>query len=114
MLHTILWLTFGTLNEYKSCHFLVKLSNRSLLVSITEASELLLTSSIPYVKTDGSMVGMEDHGVHLNTEGSDILLLELACQMSLDEGGLSDTTVSNENELELSNNLSLSFHFYRE
>ncbi len=41
------------------------------------------------------MVGVEDHGVHLDSEGSDVLLLELACQMSLDEGGLSDTTITN-------------------
>ena len=92
----------------------MKSLNFDLLVSITETSELFLTGSIPHVEADGSMVGVENHRVNLNTESGDILLLELACQMSLDEGGLSDTTVSNENELELSNNLSLSFHFYRE
>ena len=86
--------------------------NFYLLVSVSETSELLLTSSIPHVEADGSVVGVENHGVNLNTECGDVLLLELACQMSLDEGGLADTTVTNENELILSNNLSLSFHIY--
>ena len=58
------------------------------------------------------MVGVEDHGVDLNTESGDVLLLKLACQMSLDESSLADTTVTNKNELILSYNLSLSFHFY--
>jgi len=56
------------------------------------------------------MVGVEDHRVHLDTEGGDVLLLELTGEMSLDEGGLADTTVANKDELVLSNNLSLSFH----
>ena len=58
------------------------------------------------------MVSVEDHGVDLNTESCDVLLLKLACQMSLDESSLADTTVTNKNELILSYNLSLSFHFY--
>jgi hypothetical protein len=33
--------------------------------------------------------------------------------MSLDEGGFADTAVTDKNELVLSNNLSLSFHFYK-
>ena len=86
--------------------------NFDLLVSITETSELFLTSGVPHVEADGSVVGVENHGVNLNTESGDVLLLKLACQMSLDKGGLADTTVTNKNELILSYNLSLSFHFY--
>jgi len=56
------------------------------------------------------VVGVEDHRVHLDTEGGDVLLLELTGEMSLDEGGLADATVANKDELVLSNNLSLSFH----
>lgn len=92
------------------CHLKVKPKNIDLLVSITETSELLLTGGIPHVETDGSVVGVENHRVNFNTESGDVLLLELACQMSLDEGGLADTTITNKNELILSNNLSLSFH----
>ena len=48
--------------------------------------------------------------MHLNTEGGDVLLLELSSQMSLDESGLSNTTVTDEDEFEL-NELLVLFHF---
>ncbi len=84
----------------------------NLLVSVTETSELLLTGGVPNVEADGAVVGVEDHGVDLDTEGGDVLLLELTSEMSLDEGGLTDTTITDENELVLSNNWSrLAFHF---
>ena len=37
---------------------------------------------------------------YLNTESGDILLLELSSEMSLDEGGLTGTSVPNQNQLE--------------
>ena len=36
----------------------------------------------------------------LDTESSDVLLLELTSQVTLDEGGLAGTTVTDEDELE--------------
>ena len=84
-----------------------------LLVSVAETSELFLASSVPDVEADGSMVGVEHHRVYLNTESGDVLLLELSGEMSLDEGGLAYTTVTHKHELVFSNNLSLSFHFYK-
>jgi hypothetical protein len=45
-------------------------------------------------------VGVELQGVDLNTEGGDVLLLELAGQVALDEGGLAGTAVTAEDELE--------------
>jgi hypothetical protein len=82
-----------------------------LLVAVSEASELLLAGSVPDVESDGAVVGVEDHGVDFDSEGGDVLLLELAGQVSLDEGGLADATVSHEHELVLSNDVLLAlFH----
>lgn len=47
------------------------------VISITETTELLLTGGIPNVEDDLSVVGVERHGVNLNTEGGDVALLEL-------------------------------------
>jgi hypothetical protein len=77
-----------------------------LLVAVTETSEFLLAGGVPHVEADGTVVGVEDHGVHLDTEGGDVLLLELTSEMSLDEGGLTDTTITDEDELVLSDNWS--------
>ena len=64
------------------------------------------------VEKDLALRGVEWHWVHLNTEGGDVLLLELSSQMSLDEGGLADTSISDEHELEF-RNWSLGFHSTR-
>ena len=69
-----------------------------------------MSCGVPNVESDGSVVGVKDHGMDFDSEGSNVLLLEFSSQMSLDEGGLTDSTVSNEDELVLSNNLGLSFH----
>lgn len=83
------------------------------VVSIAQTTEFLLTSSIPHVKLDcaqvlyygglvselltrmwdteagvGGAYGGESKRVHFDTESRDILLLELASQVALDEGGL--------------------------
>ena len=74
-----------------------------LLVAITESSKLLLACSIPDIELDLSMVCEEGHGVHLNTEGGNVLLLKLTGQMTLDESSFTDTSISDEHELELRN-----------
>jgi len=71
------------------------------IVAVTEATELLLACGVPNVEVDLTVVGVEGHGVHLDSESGDVALLEFTSQMSLDEGGLSDTTVTDEDELEL-------------
>jgi hypothetical protein len=84
------------------------------IVSITETTKLLLTSGIPDIELDlaqvlhfvsmclsSSSVGKllrgtysgEAERVNLHTQRGDILLLKLAGQMALDEGGL-DSGVS--------------------
>lgn len=81
-----------------------------LLVAISETSEFLLTSSVPDVESDGTVVGVEHHGVDLYSEGGDVLLLELSSQVSSHEGGLADSTISDEDEFVLSNDLLALFH----
>jgi len=80
------------------------------VVTITESSKLFLTCGIPNVELDLSMVGKERHRMYLNTEGGDVFLLKLTSEMTFDESGFTDTTISNENELELGNLLLLIDH----
>lgn len=78
------------------------------VISITETSELFLSSSIPDVELNVSQVlrvlvnlasdqggefatyGSKSKGVNFDTESGNIFLLELTSQMALDEGGLFD------------------------
>ena len=70
------------------------------VVAVTEATELLLAGGVPNVEDDLAVVGVEGHRVHLNTESGDVALLELTSQVTFDEGGLADTTVTDEDEFE--------------
>ena len=84
----------------------------NLLITISQSSEFFLTGGIPNVESDWAVVGVEDHWVHFDSESSDVLLLELSSQMSLDEGSLSDTTITDKHEFVFSNDLLLLlFHF---
>jgi hypothetical protein len=76
------------------------------VVSITETTELLLTSSIPHIELELAEVGEEPERaikrlapccngrwtktniLNLNTQRGDVLLLEFSGQVALDEGGL--------------------------
>jgi hypothetical protein len=78
------------------------------VIPITETSKLLLSCGIPDIEFDlaqvlrdvskesggrrsseSSTYCAETKRVNLDTEGSDVLLLEFSGQMALDEGGLS-------------------------
>ena len=71
------------------------------VISVSESSEFLLTGGIPNIEDDVSVGGVERHGVHLNTKGGDVALLELTSQVTLDECSLADTTITDEDEFEL-------------
>jgi hypothetical protein len=76
------------------------------VVSIAQTAEFLLACRVPHVELDGAEVlpflsvcriarirgrvtyGGEAERVHLDTERGNVLLLELARQMALDEGRL--------------------------
>jgi hypothetical protein len=82
------------------------------VVSIAEATKLLLTCGVPDVELDGAEVllsrqcivargridrgtyGGETERVNLDTEGCNVLLLELSGQMALDEGRLREALVT--------------------
>jgi len=70
------------------------------VVTVTETTELLLTCGVPNIELDLAEVGGETERVNFDTESSDVLLLELSSQVTLDESGLSGTAVANEDELE--------------
>lgn len=71
-----------------------------LLISISEATQFLLTSGVPNVHKNGSEIGEELEGMDLDAHGGHIALLELARDVALDKGGLSDTTIADEDDLE--------------
>ena len=71
------------------------------VISVSESTEFLLTGGIPNIEDDVSVGGVERHGVHLDTKGGDVALLELTSQVTLDEGSLADTTITDEDEFEL-------------
>jgi hypothetical protein len=82
------------------------------VVTITETTELLLTSGIPDIELDSTVVlygsgladeikrrngcgafrrgtyGVKVERVHLDTKGGNVLLLEFTSQVTLDESGL--------------------------
>ena len=70
------------------------------VIAISETAKLFLAGRVPNVENDLAVAREERHGVHFDTESGDIALFELACQVTLDEGGLADATVANEHELE--------------
>ena len=82
----------------------------SNVVAVTKTAKLLLASSVPHVELTLSVVSEELHWVDFDSECGDVLLLEFTSQVALDEGGLADTTVSNEDELEFWNLLCLINH----
>jgi hypothetical protein len=70
------------------------------VVTISKTTELLLTSSVPAVESDFTTVCEKVQWMDLYTNGGFILLLELPCEMSLDKGGFSSSTIADDNELE--------------
>jgi len=70
------------------------------IISISQSTELLLTCCIPHIELDLSQVRSESQWVDFDAKRGNVLFLEFACQVSLDEGGLSSTTVADKDELE--------------
>jgi hypothetical protein len=64
------------------------------VVAVAQAVELFLACGIPHVLQDLAVVREEGLWVHLNTERGDVLLFELICQVTLNEGCLANTSVA--------------------
>jgi hypothetical protein len=50
------------------------------LLTIAKSTKLLLPRGIPHVEDEGSPVGVEEQGVHLHANRSNVLLLKLTLQ----------------------------------
>jgi len=70
------------------------------VVAVAQAAEFLLTSGVPHVKEELASVGGKVKGMDFNADRSDVALLKFAGQMALHEGGLTDTTVAYDDQLE--------------
>lgn len=74
------------------------------IVTLSETSEFFLSCCIPESEFDRSVVGVEGNGADFDSLGGDVLLFELSGDMSFNKGGFSDSSVSDEDDLELGNN----------
>ena len=71
------------------------------VVAFPKSSQLFLASCIPERELDGTMIGVESDGANLNSLSGDVFLFEFSSDVSLDEGSLANTSVSDEDNLEL-------------
>jgi len=70
------------------------------IITVSKTTKLLLTGGIPDLEFDLSVVGVETERMDLNTHGGDVSLLKLTSYVTLDKGGLSSSSITNEDELE--------------
>merc|ERR1712183_239165 len=68
------------------------------VVAVPESSKLFLASSVPDVELDLTSVGLEHDRVDLNSEGGNVLLLKLSCQVALHKCGFTYTTIAYKNQ----------------
>ena len=73
------------------------------VVSFSEATKFFLSGSVPQRESDGTVVGVEGDGTDLDPLGGNVLLFELSSDVPLDKSSLTDTSIADENDLELSN-----------
>lgn len=73
---------------------------RANIVAFSELSELLLTGSVPDLNSYLSMSGVEYDLSNTGSLGWYVGLDEVSAVVSLDKGGLADSTVSDQNKLE--------------
>ena len=73
------------------------------IITISQTTKLLLTSGIPDVEANLTTVRVELERMDFDTQSWDVFLFELTSSMSLDEGSLTDTSITDKKELELRN-----------
>jgi len=69
------------------------------VVTVTKTSKLLLSSSIPHIEANLTAICVELERMDLNTDSSNVFLLEFSSNVSFNEGGLSCATISDEDQL---------------
>lgn len=75
------------------------------IISLSKATKLFLASSIPKRKFDRSVVSVEGNRADFNTLSGDVFFFELTGNVSFNEGGFSDSTISNEDNFKFSDDL---------
>ena len=60
----------------------------------------LLSSSVPYIEFDWSTIGVKGERVNLDSQSSNVFLFKFSRQMSLDKGGLSNSSISYKDQFE--------------
>lgn len=73
------------------------------LVFISDTG-LLLSSTIPDVELDLSERSVKEDGIRLHTHGGDIILLKISKSVTPDESSLSDSTFSDDKNIEAMSN----------
>jgi len=70
------------------------------VVTVAQATELLLSGRIPRIEADRSEVGVKRQWMDFDAKGRDVFLLKLASQVTLDKCRFARSTVTDEDELE--------------
>mmetsp|Transcript_81441 Transcript_81441/g.141411 ORF Transcript_81441/g.141411 Transcript_81441/m.141411 type:complete len:222 (+) Transcript_81441:167-832(+) len=70
------------------------------VVAVAQATKLFLTGSVPNVEAQRTAIGGKIQRPDLDTQGRNVLLLKLTSQVALYQRGLTDTTISNQHQLE--------------
>ena len=66
----------------------------NLLVAISEASKDFLASSIPNIEQNWSVISVKSERSNLHTLGRDVALLEFSCDVTLNESGFANSTIT--------------------
>jgi hypothetical protein len=82
------------------------------IVTFSQFSKLLLTSSVPDIKGNFSQIGIEDNRGDLSSFSWNVWLLEMTCIVSFGESCLTNTTITDQNKLELSSDILWSGHIF--
>lgn len=83
----------------------IKHENSSMgsdIITFSETTQFFLTCSVPKVKLDWSMIRVESDRAHLDTRSRSVFFLKLTCLVSLDKGWLSHSSISDQDDFELS------------
>lgn len=75
------------------------------VVSFSETAKLFLSGGIPKGELDRAVIGVESDRADFNTLSGDIFFFELTSDVSFDECGFSNSTVSDQDDFEFGNDL---------
>ena len=71
-----------------------------VLISFSKTTKFFLSSSIPNVELNWTVVGIKDYRVNIYTLSCNILLFKFTSKMSFNKSSFSNTSITNQNKLE--------------